>query len=160
MRSTSPAQFRQLLGHFASGVTVATAVDRRGQASGMTATAVAAVSLEPPLLLLCVNHDDAFHADLSGAPTFVINVLAQDQEPLSRQFAGDAAARFQGVRYSRGPHKAPLLDGVVAHIVCEQWHSIPAGDHTVFIGRVVDGEVFRRAPLLHFRGVYASLNDR
>lgn len=126
----------------------------------MTATAVAAVSLEPPLVLLCVNHNDAFHADVRAARTFVINVLAQNQEPLSRQFAGDAVARFHGVRFSRGPNDVPLLDGVVAHIICEQWQSIPAGDHTVFIGRVMDGEVFRRAPLLHFQGAYTALGDR
>ncbi len=159
MRFASPAQFRRLLGHFATGVTVATALDEQGTASGMTATAVAAVSLEPPLLLLCVNHGDPFHQALCAARTFAINVLARDQEMLSKRFAGDAATRFQDVRYSRGPQDLPLLEGVVAHIICEQWQAIPAGDHTIFIGRVLDGTVFPRLPLLHFQGGYTSLDD-
>lgn len=158
MRSASPEQFRSLLGHFTSGVTVATAIDAQGRVAGMTASAVASVSLNPPLLLVCVNHDDRFHEVLTAASTFAINVLAQDQESLSRQFAGDADGRFRNVRYREGPGGLPLLEGVVACIICERWSTIPTGDHTVFIGRVVDGTECNRPPLLHFRGAYASLD--
>lgn len=156
MTSTSPEHFRLLLGRFASGVTVATTLDECGVAAGMTATAVAAVSLEPPLLLVCVNHDDRFFEVLTQAAAFAINVLAHDQEALSRQFAGEAADRFRNVRYHEGPLGMPLLEGSLAHIVCDRWSAVPAGDHTVFIGRVVDGRVFDRPPLLHFRGDYTT----
>ncbi len=154
--SATAAEFRTLMGRFASGVTVATAIDGNGRAVGMTATAVAAVSLDPPLVLVGVNHSDPLHGALERARTFGLNVLASDQEIVSRRFAADAAERFDGVPYHTEPHGVPLLDGVVAAIVCERWHAVPAGDHTLFIGRVLGGVATDRAPLLHFRGGYAT----
>ncbi len=156
--SASPEQFRELLAQFASGVTVATTLTESGQAVGMTATAVAAVSLEPPLLLVCVNHSDPFHEALENARMFAINILARDQQRLSQQFAGSAEARFRSVTCREGPGGLPLLDGAVAHIVCERWHRLAAGDHTVFLGRVVGGSTYDRAPLLHFRSGYTTVH--
>lgn len=157
--SATPAQFRHLLGHFATGVTVATTCGSDGSPQGMTATAVASVSLDPPLVLVCVNHDDPFHHAMNGASGFAINVLANDQQELSRQFAGAAAARFDDVAYRTTARGIPLLLGVVAHVVCQKWESVNAGDHTVFLGRVVDGAAFERHPLLHFRGGYTGIGE-
>lgn len=148
--------YRRLLGSFATGVTIVTTHDRDARPAGMTASAVSAVSLEPPLLLACVAHEATMHELLRSTPLFALNVLAADQEVLSRQFAAGLEHRFRNVRFRRDPAGLPLLDGVVAHIVCERREMITAGDHTVFFGQVVGGEAFERPPLLHFRGGYRS----
>ncbi len=154
--SASSTQFRNLMGRFASGVTVVTATDTRGEPAGMTASAVAAASLDPPLLLVCVNHEDPFHDVMQTAPIFAVNVLAADQEAMSQFFAGDASERFDHVLYRRGPDGLPLLDGVVAHILCERVDELKAGDHTIFLGRVTGGAAFQQPPLLHYRGRYST----
>ncbi len=157
MTPVSAARFRTLLGSFASGVTVVTT--RVGDApAGMTATAVASVSLDPPLLLVCVGRDSDFHAAITQAAAFAVNVLADDQERLSRQFA-DAALpdRLTGVPHRTDGHGLPLLDGAAAHIVCRMRATHEAGDHTIVVGEVVDGTTYPKAPLLHFRGGYRRL---
>ncbi len=154
-----PEKFRELLGRFATGVTVITTVDGDGKPAGMTASAISAVSLEPPLLLVCVNRATEFCRTLGGSLRFVVNVLAQDQQDLSRRFAAEGIDRFAGVSYRIGANGLPSLDGVVAHIWCEVEETKEAGDHVVFFGRVVGGESYDRPPLLHFRGSYRSLKE-
>src|SRR2546425_9476160 len=95
-----PAQFRQLLGRFATGVTVLTTRDLRGQPIGMTASSLALVSLHPPLLLVSVDKGNDMHAVMQTAPRFVLNVLAADQEAIARRFAADRADRFDGIGYT------------------------------------------------------------
>jgi flavin reductase (DIM6/NTAB) family NADH-FMN oxidoreductase RutF len=151
------AQFRQLLGRFATGVTVVTAPRADGQPAGMTASSVASVSLEPPLLLVVVDRKNDMHDALLAATHFAINILAADQEALARRFAAVEANRFDGVGYREGRHGVPLIDGVLAHIECAKQASVPGGDHTVFFGLVTGGEVSERRPLLYYRGGYASL---
>ncbi|MCH8934398.1 MAG: flavin reductase family protein [Gemmatimonadetes bacterium] len=157
---TPPADsqlFRSLLGCFATGVTVATTLDTDGGAYGMTASAVAAVSLEPPLLLICVDRDAKFHAAVGAGLGFALNVLASDQEQLSQIFASSATDPFSKVESHRASGGFPLLDGVVAHIICAAWGSHEAGDHTVFFGTVIEGEIFDRPPLLHYRSQYTTI---
>ena len=157
---TPPADFqlfRSLLGCFATGVTVATTLDTDGGAYGMTASAVAAVSLEPPLLLICVDRDAKFHAAVGAGLGFALNVLASDQEQLSQIFASSATDPFTKVESHRAHGGFPLLDGVVAHIICAAWGSHKAGDHTIFFGTVIEGEIFDRPPLLHYRSQYTTI---
>ena len=156
MTPVDPTAFRQLLGRFATGVTVVTTLDAAGKPCGMTASSLAAVSLDPPLLLVCVDRHGDFGPVLLNAATFAVNVLAADQEALSRRFAADGIDRFNGVSWSAGPGSIPLLADAVAHIVCEREHDVESGDHRVFFGRVMDGTSFDRPPLLHFRGRYTS----
>jgi 3-hydroxy-9,10-secoandrosta-1,3,5(10)-triene-9,17-dione monooxygenase reductase component len=156
---TDPAQFRQLLSRFATGVTVVTALDPQGRPAGMTASSVSSVSLEPPLLLVCVGHQADFHPVIAAARRFAVNVLAADQEHLSRQFAAAEGDRFAGVRYRKGPHDVPLLEGAVAHFLCDRWGQQEAGDHSVFFGLVTGGETFDRPPLLYYRSRYTSTDD-
>lgn len=152
-----PAQFRQLLGRFATGVTVLTVRGPDGRPVGMTASSVASVSLNPPLLLVAVSHANDMHAALHATHHFVLNVLAADQETLSRRFAADHPDRFSGVAYRENRHGVPVLDGVLASIECVKQRDVPGGDHTVFFGLVLSGSVTDRAPLLYYRGGYSSL---
>ncbi len=148
--------FRQLMGNFATGVTVVTAVDTGGRRAGMTASAVAAVSLEPPLVLVCVNSRDQLHSVMQNVSTFAVNVLASDQESTSRLFADKTEDRFENADWYAGPNGVPLLRGVLANMVCEPWSAHQAGDHTIFVGRVVQGTSDNGDPLLHVRGKYAT----
>lgn len=159
MLPADPAAFRQLLGHFATGVAVVTTLDSLGRPAGMTASALSSVSLDPPLLLVCVGHEAEFHTALSAAPRFAINVLAADQEHLSRRFAEKGGDHFAGVAHRAGPGGVPLLDGAAAHVYCDRWGRHEAGDHTVFFGLVTGGETFDRPPLLYFRSRYTSTRE-
>jgi flavin reductase (DIM6/NTAB) family NADH-FMN oxidoreductase RutF len=151
------ARFRQLLGSFATGVAVVTARDATGAPSGMTASAIASVSLEPPLLLVCIWRSSDFHVVLEHAVHFGLSVLADDQEALSRRFAAEVPDRFAGVTWRPDATGVPLLEGAAAHIICARRSATPAGDHTIFLGEVEDGTTFDRAPLLHVRGAYRQL---
>jgi flavin reductase (DIM6/NTAB) family NADH-FMN oxidoreductase RutF len=157
MRGVEPPQFRQLLGRFATGVTVVTARGPGGGPVGMTASSIASVSLDPPLLLVCVDRAHDMHAALEAGKHFVLNVLAADQEALSRRFAGDEENRFDGVGYKENRHGVPVLDGALAAIECVKENAVPGGDHTVFFGLVTGGAVTDRRPLLYYRGGYAGL---
>lgn len=158
--SVDAARFRTLLGRFPTGVTVLTTKDAKGGPRGMTASAVAAASLDPPLVLVCVDERAELHPLLKQRVPFVLNVLAADQEALSRRFAAEEGDRFAGVPFRTTAAGLPLLVGVVAHIECE-WHSsFRAGDHTVFVGMVTGGATSDGRPLLHYRGGYGALVDR
>lgn len=158
MHGVDPAQFRQLLGSFATGVTVLTTRATDGRPIGMTASSVASVSLEPPLLLVSVDRRHEMHEAMQAAQYFVVNVLAADQEAVSRRFAGTDENRFDGIRYHENTRGIPVLDGVLASIECLKQGACPGGDHTVFFGLVVGGGVSDRRPLLYYRGGYASLD--
>jgi len=133
MPGVDPAQFRQLLGRFATGVTV------------------------PPLVLVSVDQKNDMYPALQAAQRFVLNVLAADQEALSRRFAEEHPNRFDGVGYQQSKHGIPVLDGVLASIECEKQAEVPGGDHSVFFGIVTGGSVSDRRPLLYYRGGYAGL---
>ena len=160
-RSTGvdPDTFRSLLGTFATGVTVVTVRDDQGRDRAMTASSVAAVSLTPPLVLVCVGHDAAFHSAIAGGSYFALNVLAEEQVALSPHFASEHADPFRGVASHRAEHGMRLLDGAAAHIVCAPWSDFEAGDHTIFVGTVVAGLASDRQPLIHHRGSYAVLRE-
>ena len=150
--------FRQLLGRFATGVTVLTTRGADGLPVGMTASSVAAVSLEPPLLLVSVDRKNVMHDALAQASHFVVNVLAADQEGLSRRFATLEENRFEGVGFHASRLGLPVLEGALAHIECVKNAAVPAGDHTVYFGLVTGGRVTDHRPLLYYRGGYANLS--
>lgn len=158
MRGVDPPQFRQLLGRFATGVTVLTARTPAGEPIGMTASSVASVSLDPPLLLVSVDKSHDMHAALERGTHFVLNILSADQEALSRRFAASEPNRFRGVSYRENERGIAVLDGAVAHLECEKRTAVPGGDHTVFFGLVVGGDVTDRRPLLYYRGGYTGLS--
>jgi flavin reductase (DIM6/NTAB) family NADH-FMN oxidoreductase RutF len=151
-------EFRQLLGHFATGVTILTVGTPDGRPLGMTANSLSSVSLEPPLLSVCVAHEAEMHDVIRNASDFVVNVLASQQEKLARRFADQHEDRFDGIGYHLNPEGLIVLDGVLAHIECQRHALYPAGDHTIVVGLVVGGAVNEGRPLLYFRGGYAALS--
>lgn len=152
-----PFQFRQLLGHFATGVTILTTMTPEGQPLGMTANSLSSVSLSPPLISVCVDCEADIHPVILQAPEFVVNVLASDQEALARRFSDQHEDRFGGVGYQLSPEGLILLEGVLAHVVCSRHATYPAGDHTMVLGRVIGGTTYNGHPLLYYRGGYAAL---
>ncbi len=156
MPDVDPAAFRELLGHFATGVTIVTAVGPDGRPVGMTASSLASVSLDPPLVSLCVDQAADIHPILLEADRWTINILTDRQEALSRRFAEPEHDRFDGVGYATTADGLVLLEGALAHIECERFAQHEAGDHTLFLGRVVGGATHAGKPLLYYRGGYGT----
>lgn len=152
-----PATFRNLLGRFATGVTVLTLEGPDGRPAGMTASSLASVSLQPPLLSVCVDRQADLHDLIVAAQGFVVNVLESEQEALSRRFAEPHPDRFAGVGYHVGPGSQVFLDGALAHIECQRHALYDGGDHSIIVGRVVGGATGEGHPLLYYRGGYAAL---
>ncbi len=151
------ATFRSVLGRFASGVTVVTAQDGTGMDRGMTASAFCSLSLDPPLVLFCVEKTAELHATLQEATRVVVNTLSEDQESLSRRFSEPMSNRFEGVGFTRGLTGAVVLDGVLAYLECELKDQHPGGDHSIFVARVIAAHVSGDRPLLYYRGGYTGL---
>lgn len=151
------AQFRQLLGRFATGVAVITVAATDGRPHGMTANSLASVSLKPPLVSLAVDHRAELHGLITKRDVFVANILSGHQEALSRRFADPHDDRFEGVGYSTSRNGGILLDGALAHIECVRHSTVETGDHTIVIGRVVGGATRDGRPLLYYRGGYGAL---
>lgn len=150
--------FRSVLGRFASGVTVVTAVDEQGHDVGMTVSAFSSVSLVPPLVMVCIDHAASMHGALMRAGWFGINILSSEQEALSRRFAAvDSSHRFDGVGYERAESGVVLLDDALGHLECRVAARHEAGDHTMFVGEVERAEAGSGRPMLYYRGGYAQL---
>lgn len=149
--------FRSVLGRFASGVTVITTHDAEGRDHGMTASAFSSLSLEPPLVLVCIANDATMAPVLAGADSFAVNVLTDAQEALSRRFAGKIDDRFAGIGFSRSEFGDVLLDDVLCWVQCRVEARYPAGDHVIVVGRVDSADVRDARPLMYYRGGYAQL---
>ena len=153
----TPAEFRKALGCFATGVTVIT-VDEDGEVHGMTANAFSSVSLDPPLVLVCVGHQARTHAFLHAKNRFGVNVLASDQRAISEYYARATEthqhAEKAGARFERTRHGTPVLHGALAYLECRLHTAQAAGDHTIFIAEVEEATVREGDPLLFFRGKY------
>ena len=156
----SPAELRQAMGHFATGVTVITSVGPGGEPVGTTANAVTSLSLEPPLLLACFELSSATLGAIRDHGAFAVNVLGYRQRHLSANFARRGlAADWEGVSHHRGPTGSPRLADVIAVIECTLEHALPGGDHEIVIGRVrhVETNGDDATPLLFWRGKYSSI---
>jgi flavin reductase (DIM6/NTAB) family NADH-FMN oxidoreductase RutF len=159
--SLDAADFRRAMGCFATGVTIIT-VDLEGEVHGMTANAFSSVSLEPMLVLVCVDHRTKTHAHLHAKKRFGINILAESQRAISEYYASPArtherAEQEAGARFERTTHGTPVLHGALAYLECRLHSAQEAGDHTVFIAAVEDVVVRDGEPLLFFRGKYRKV---
>jgi flavin reductase (DIM6/NTAB) family NADH-FMN oxidoreductase RutF len=152
-------EFRRVMGHFATGVTVITTRRTNGELHGLTANALTSVSLVPPLLLVCVDKKAESYPCFEESKVFTVNILAHDQEALSRNFAISGGDKFRGVAYRVGANGAPILDGTLGYIECRVVGSFDGGDHTVYVGEVEQAEVREAKPLLFFRGGYREIGE-
>jgi flavin reductase (DIM6/NTAB) family NADH-FMN oxidoreductase RutF len=153
-----PDSFRSVLGRFATGITVVTTRDSDQRDLGMTVSAFCSVSLRPPMVQVCVDHESSIHAALLQNQRYAVSILAADQEALSRRFAtADRTRRFDGIGYRRGEGGMLLLDDALAHLECRIVASHQAGDHTLFVGEVESASARVARPLLYYRGGYAQL---
>jgi flavin reductase (DIM6/NTAB) family NADH-FMN oxidoreductase RutF len=155
--AVSSEEFRAACARFATGVTVATVLDAEGQPHGLTVSSFVSVSLEPPLISICLGHAVSLIDTFRAASFFGINILSEDQQILSERFARKGLDRFEGVNWTLGAHGVPLLDGVLAAIECHVDQRIPAGDHDILLGRMVSTRVRDGSPLLHFSRAYRKL---
>jgi flavin reductase (DIM6/NTAB) family NADH-FMN oxidoreductase RutF len=152
------AAFRQVLGHFATGVTVITAAGPDGPV-GMSIGSFTSVSLDPPLVGFLPGRTSTSWPDVEASGSFCVNVLATDQEHLSRVFSSKVANKFDGIGWRPGASGSPVLDGVLAVIDCDIAEVIPAGDHWFVLGRVRELHVARdAAPLVFYRGGYGQFS--
>jgi flavin reductase (DIM6/NTAB) family NADH-FMN oxidoreductase RutF len=155
-----PATFRSVLGRFASGVTVVTVRDDQNYDHGMTVSAFCSLSLEPPLVLVCIEKSASLHGVLAignTASRFAVNILEAGQEEIARRFAEEYPNRFEGVGFIRGTTGAPILEDCLAVVECEVQSRHSAGDHTIVIGTVISSSTSEGKPLLYYRGGYATL---
>ena len=147
---------RKIMGQFATGVTIIT-MDNGGETWGMPANAVTSVSLDPPLVLVCVERENQTHPRLTEAGSFVINILSAEQKDLSDRFASAGPKDCSGLDVSTGTTGAPILPGTLGYVDCQVHQVVSAGDHDVFFGEIVAGELFEGEPLLFFAGGYRTL---
>ena len=155
--SVSPDEFRAVLGRFPSGVTVVTTKSADGSDQGMTVSAFCSVSLEPPLVLICIEKSASAHQALTTAKGFVVNVLSAKQEQVARRFAIVDIDRFEGVGFTRSSQDYAILDDVLAVIECSRVSICEGGDHTIVLGEVEATRAESGTPLLYYRGGYAQL---
>ena len=152
-----PAHLKATFGSFASGMTVVTA-RLAGHLHGMTATAFCAVSLDPPLVLVCVDKSAHMHDFIARSGAFAVNILSSDQEHLARHFAHRGrplAGEFALVPYTVGRMGCPLLTRAAAYVECTLHHAYDGGDHTIYVGAVqATNACPHRRPLLHWRRQY------
>jgi flavin reductase (DIM6/NTAB) family NADH-FMN oxidoreductase RutF len=149
--------FRQAVGSFTTGVTVVTTCDDVGTRYGLTANSFASVSLEPPLVLFCVDQRAPSLEGFHRSQHFAINVLASDQEEIARRFAQPAEDKFAGLAWRVGIFGAPLLDRCLAHIECSFEHLHPSGDHEIIIGRVHRVRFYAGEPLTFHRSRFGTV---
>ncbi|HEY7912091.1 MAG TPA: flavin reductase family protein [Blastocatellia bacterium] len=150
-------EFRAAMSRFASGVSVVTTKKDDGKLEGITVSAFSSLSLDPPLVLICIDKRASIHDSLSEGRHFAVNILAEDQEIFSRRFASRDTDRFGGVGYNEGPAGSPLLNGALCHVECRIVHTYPGGDHTLVVGEVETTIAAEGKPLVYFRGGYARL---
>lgn len=148
--------FRDVIGHFASGVTIITA-RHGGEDYGVTANAVSSLSLEPPMMLVCLSRSSRTQGAVSRSQAFSVNILNETQGDLAVRFAQSDSDKFNGIGVHYGELGNPLLEGALAHLECRVMEEVSGGTHTVFLAAVLRAERFDGAPLAYFRGRFGRL---
>lgn len=145
---------RIAFGAFMTGVTIVTTVDEGGAPVGLTANSFTSVSLDPPLLLVCIARTSLSLPSFQNAGGFAVNILAKNQKPLSNRFARQSDNRFADVDWHPGPVGNPVLDGACGWFDCEHHDQVEAGDHIILIGHVRGFDHAGGEPLGYARGDY------
>jgi flavin reductase (DIM6/NTAB) family NADH-FMN oxidoreductase RutF len=151
--------FRSTMSRFASGVTVVTTRQADGRPCGLTVSSFTSLSLQPPLILVCVDLRGTTHSALRDADRFAVNILSETQADVSQRFAMHDVEKFPTGSYRLSEHGIPLLEGVLAQIECRMYQQVPGGDHTIFIGEVEHSTLSDGRPLLYYRSAYHRLPE-
>jgi flavin reductase (DIM6/NTAB) family NADH-FMN oxidoreductase RutF len=158
-RQVTADEFRRACGRFATGVTVATVLDTQSVPHGLTVSSFTSVSLDPPLVLICLGHAVTCIEAFRAASHFGLNVLSAAQRPISEKFARKGHDRFDGTPWQRGETGVPLLPGCLAQIECEVHQRFASGDHDIFVGRMVRAEAADGDPLLYYASRYRDIRE-
>lgn len=150
------ALFKAAMSQFASGVTIVT-TEHDGKPYGMTVASFASLSLRPPLVVICIEKSVKSHDAIAAAGRFGVSILGADQTGISNRFASKIEDKFEGVDVRRGELGVPLIAGAICALECRVSDQLPGGDHTIFVGEVVDAQTTDGAPLVYFRSGYRSL---
>lgn len=160
MNTPDRTEFRDALARFASGVTVVTVRDPGGEDHGMTVSAFSSLSLDPPLVLLCIGAGATILPRFRASGTFGISILAAGQHDIARRFADQGVVRFEGIAFSRAASGPALLDGAVAQLECRRLALHQEGDHFIAVGEVLLARTLPGEPLVHFRRGFGRFEPR
>jgi 3-hydroxy-9,10-secoandrosta-1,3,5(10)-triene-9,17-dione monooxygenase reductase component len=152
-----PKEIRNVMGHFATGVTIITTKEKNGEPSGLTANAFTSLSLNPPLVLVCIDKNSQSYSCFQEFGAFAVNVLTEEQEELSGRFATKGANKFEGTKWHTGDNGIPLIDGALGYIECTVVNGYEGGDHTIYVGEILSATGGEGRPLLFFKGKYQHL---
>lgn len=155
--SLNPDLFRNACAQFATGVAVATVAASDGSPHGLTVSSFTSVSIEPPLVLICVAYSSTILTHFRESPFFAINVLSDQQREVSVNFATKTESRFEAIEWFRGTGGAPLLENCLARFQCRVNNIFEAGDHAILVGAVLGVEAFPGEPLVYFNRSYRVL---
>jgi flavin reductase (DIM6/NTAB) family NADH-FMN oxidoreductase RutF len=150
-------EIRNIMGHFATGVTIVTTRDSAGSPFGLTVNSFTSLSLNPPLVVVCIDKAAQCYSCFEESKVFAVNVLSEDQEELSSRFATKGIEKFGEIKWHRGENNVPLLDGSIGTIECKIVNSYEGGDHTIYLGEIVSANATEDRPLLFFKGKYHRL---
>ncbi|MED3562520.1 flavin reductase family protein [Bacillus xiapuensis] len=151
-------KFRHVIGHFASGVSIIT-VNHQEVDFGITASAVSSLSLEPPMLLVCVNKSTGTCHAITEEGSFTVNILAENQEELALQFARANTDKFNSVSFNYGKLGNPVLENTLAQLECRVVEEVAGGTHSVFLAEVVKAHSVEGDPLVYFRGKFGQFSE-
>jgi flavin reductase (DIM6/NTAB) family NADH-FMN oxidoreductase RutF len=152
-------EFRAALSRFPSGITVVTSRGPAGELYGITVSAFCSVSLDPPLILVCIEKTTASHTAIQGSRSFAVNILPAGAEQLSERFSLPASDKFENVDHRSGVDGVPVLDEALVALECRLENAFDGGDHTIFVGLVERASIKDGRPLVYFHGSYHDLLD-
>ncbi|HLA94134.1 MAG TPA: flavin reductase family protein [Pyrinomonadaceae bacterium] len=155
----SADHFRSALSHFASGVTVVTTKDASGKLHGITVSAFCSVSLEPPLVLICIEKTTGSHHAFEESGFFSVNILSSERSETSEHFASMLPDKFEGVDVRLDSRGVPSLPEALATLECKLSKALDGGDHSIFLGEVENVIIRNGDPLLYYRGEYRTINS-
>lgn len=150
-------EFRAALSRFASGVTVVTLKDGEGNMHGITVSAFCSVSLNPPLILVCIDNGAGSHSAFYEGKRFVVNILREEQTEYSNQFASQIPDKFFNIHHHEGLEGIPVLKDSLVNLECRLTQSLEAGDHTIFVGEVERTHIKEGNPLVYYLGDYRKI---
>lgn len=150
-------EFRQALGSFASGVTVVTTRGETGEFFGITVSAFSSVSLDPPLIMVCIDKSSGSHDAFSQSGEFVVNILNSQQDLLSNHFASPLEDKFKNIEVEHCESGLPMLPEALVSLECKLADTLDGGDHTIYLGLIEKAHIREGEPLVYFKGGYREL---